>query len=86
MPDTWIFLLSEFTKKIGNLSEYRFAFDYEYILRILQNKGIVVKLDSIVAQFRYYQESKSGSQDAHFFSKLCSEKWTGLRDRSILCG
>ena len=60
------FFRTEFTKKIGNLSEYRFAFDYEYILRILQNKGIVVKLDSIVAQFRYYQESKSGSQDAHF--------------------
>ena len=48
------------------LSNYRFAFDYEYILRILKNKGKVVKLDTIVAQFRYYQESKSGSQDARF--------------------
>jgi len=60
------FFRTEFTKKIGDLSEYRFAFDYEYILRILKNKGLVVKLDAIVAQFRYYQESKSGSQDARF--------------------
>jgi glycosyltransferase involved in cell wall biosynthesis len=60
------FFRTEFTKKIGLLSNYRFAFDYEYILRILKNKGKVVKLDTIVAQFRYYQESKSGSQDARF--------------------
>ncbi len=60
------FFRTEFTKKIGNLSKYRFAFDYEYILRILKNKGTVVKLDTIVSQFRYYQESKSGSQDARF--------------------
>lgn len=60
------FFKTDFTTKIGNLSAYRFAFDYEYILRILKNKGQVVKIDSIVAQFRYYQESKSGSQDARF--------------------
>lgn len=60
------FFRTEFTKKIGDLSAYRFAFDYEYILRILKNNGIVVKIDAIVAQFRYYQESKSGSQDPRF--------------------
>lgn len=60
------FFRTEFTKKIGLLSNYRFAFDYEYILRILKNNGSVVKLNSVVAQFRYYQESKSGSQDARF--------------------
>ena len=60
------FFRTEFTKKIGNLNNYRFAFDYEYILRILKNNGIVVKLDTIVSQFRYYQESKSGSQAANF--------------------
>ncbi|MES2568226.1 MAG: glycosyltransferase [Bacteroidota bacterium] len=60
------FFRTEFTKKIGDLSPYRFAFDYEYILRILKNNGTVVKLDRIVSQFRYYQESKSGSQDARF--------------------
>jgi glycosyltransferase involved in cell wall biosynthesis len=60
------FFKTEFTKKIGNLSAYRFAFDYEYILRILKNNGAVKKLDVVVAQFRYYKESKSGSQDARF--------------------
>ena len=60
------FFKTEFTRKIGLLSNYRFAFDYEYILRILKNNGSVVKLNSVVAQFRYYQESKSGSQDARF--------------------
>ena len=60
------FFRTEFTKQIGLLSNYRFAFDYEYILRILKNKGLVIKLNSVVAQFRYYQESKSGSQDARF--------------------
>jgi glycosyltransferase involved in cell wall biosynthesis len=60
------FFRTEFTTKIGLLSNYRFAFDYEYILRILKNNGVVIKLDTIVAQFRYYQESKSGSQDARF--------------------
>lgn len=60
------FFRMEFTKKIGLLDNYRFAFDYEYILRILKNNGTVVKLDTIVSQFRYYQESKSGSQDARF--------------------
>lgn len=60
------FFRTEFTNKIGLLSNYRFAFDYEYILRILKNNGVVIKLNTIVAQFRYYQESKSGSQDARF--------------------
>ena len=60
------FFRTEFTKSIGLISNYRFAFDYEYILRILKNSGLVVKLNTVVAQFRYYQESKSGSQDARF--------------------
>ncbi len=34
------FFRTEFTKQIGLLSNYRFAFDYEYILRILKNKGL----------------------------------------------
>lgn len=79
------FFRTEFTNKIGNLKAYQFAFDYEYILRILKNNGRVYKLNLVVAQFRYYEQSKSGSQDArflieqlniakeygcHFFSKL----------------
>jgi hypothetical protein len=79
------FFRTEFTKKIGLLSEFKFAFDYEYVLRILKNNGKIKKLDTIVAKFRYYDDSKSGSQDyrflkeqlniaemygSHFFSKL----------------
>lgn len=60
------FFRTEFTRKIGDLKEYRFAFDYEYILRILKNNGNVIKLNTTVAKFRYYQESKSGSKDARF--------------------
>jgi glycosyltransferase involved in cell wall biosynthesis len=60
------FFKTRFTEKIGELINYRFAFDYEYILRILKNNGQIVKLNTIVAQFRYYQQSKSGSQDARF--------------------
>ncbi|MES2515823.1 MAG: glycosyltransferase [Bacteroidota bacterium] len=60
------FFRTAFTSKIGELANYRFAFDYEYILRILKNNGKVTKLNTIVAQFRYYEQSKSGSQDARF--------------------
>ena len=60
------FFRTEFTKKIGLLSNYKFAFDYEYILRILKNNGVIVKLNTVVSQFRYYNQSKSGSKDARF--------------------
>jgi glycosyltransferase involved in cell wall biosynthesis len=60
------FFRTAFTNKIGPLKSYRFAFDYEYILRILKNYGKVVKVNAVVAQFRYYEESKSGSKDARF--------------------
>ncbi len=60
------FFKTTFTKKIGLLSAYKFAFDYEYILRILKNNGKVVKLNCVVAQFRYYTQSKSGSRNPQF--------------------
>lgn len=60
------FFRTAFTNKIGLLKAYRFAFDYEYILRILKNKGSVIKLNAVVAQFRYYEQSKSGSKNAQF--------------------
>ena len=63
------FFRTAFTQKIGDLSSYRFAFDYEYILRILKNNGKVVKLNTTVSQFRYYEQSKSGSQDARFLQE-----------------
>lgn len=79
------FFRTEFTKKIGLLTNYQFAFDYEYILRILKNNGNVVKLDAIVAKFRYYQESKSGSQDARFLmEQLNIAKLYGCKSLSKL--
>ncbi len=60
------FFRTAFTNKIGELSSYYFAFDYEYILRCLKNKALVVKIHHNVAFFRYYTTSKSGSQDFRF--------------------
>jgi glycosyltransferase involved in cell wall biosynthesis len=60
------FFKTEFTYKIGKLRDFKFAFDYEYVLRILKNGGQVIKINRIAAQFRYYKNSKSGSQDARF--------------------
>ena len=63
------FFRTEFTKKIGPLATYKFAFDYEYILRILKNNGKVVKVNAYVAGFRYYAASKSGSQTPVFLKE-----------------
>ncbi len=60
------FFKTTFTHKIGILKPYQFAFDYEYVLRILKNNGSVAMVNCVVAQFRYYKQSKSGSQDARF--------------------
>jgi glycosyltransferase involved in cell wall biosynthesis len=63
------FFKTEFTHKIGELSAYRFAFDYEYILRCFRNHAKVHKLESNVAYFRYYNTSKSGSKDHRFLQE-----------------
>lgn len=63
------FFRSAFTRQIGELSPYYFAFDYEYILRCLKNKAVVTKLNCNVAFFRYYTTSKSGSQDFRFLKE-----------------
>ncbi len=63
------FFRTAFTKKIGELAAFHFAFDYEYILRCLKNKAKVAKLDQNVAFFRYYSTSKSGSQDYRFLKE-----------------
>lgn len=61
-----IFQPGSFTKttmsnKIGSLGAYRCCFDYEYILRLLKNGAKFFKCDFVVAKFRYYEDSKSGS-------------------------
>lgn len=63
------FFKTEFTRKIGELAPYHFAFDYEYILRCFKNNAIVKKTDATVSFFRYYTSSKSGSKDFRFLSE-----------------
>lgn len=63
------FFKTDFTSKIGALTEYRFAFDYEYILRCFKHHAKVHKLETNVAYFRYYNTSKSGSKDYRFLEE-----------------
>jgi len=55
------FFKTSITKKIGLLAPYKCCFDYEYILRLLKNQAKFYKCDFVVAQFRYYNDSKTGS-------------------------
>jgi glycosyltransferase involved in cell wall biosynthesis len=63
------FFRTAFTKKTGELAAFHFAFDYEYILRCLKNHAKVARLHTNVAYFRYYTDSKSGSQDYRFLKE-----------------
>ena len=63
------FFRTRFTREIGELSAYNFAFDYDYILRCFKNEAKIVKLDACVAYFRYYKASKSGSRDYRFLKE-----------------
>jgi glycosyltransferase involved in cell wall biosynthesis len=55
------FFKKSFTDKIGLLGTYRCCFDYEYILRCLKNGAKFYKCDFTLAEFRYYEDSKTGS-------------------------
>jgi glycosyltransferase involved in cell wall biosynthesis len=63
------FFKTSFTTKIGELANYRFAFDYEYILRLFKHHAKVHKLEENVAYFRYYNDSKSGSKNFRFLEE-----------------
>jgi glycosyltransferase involved in cell wall biosynthesis len=63
------FFRTAFTREIGELASFHFAFDYEYILRCFKHQAKTVKLDTQVALFRYYKASKSGSQDYRFLEE-----------------
>lgn len=63
------FFKTSFTTTIGDLAEYRFAFDYEYILRLFKHNAKVHKLEDNVAYFRYYNDSKSGSKNFRFLEE-----------------
>lgn len=56
------FFKKGFTDKIGLLSDqYCACFDYEYVLRLFINNAKFYRCNFILAQFRYYDNSKSGS-------------------------
>ena len=58
-----------FSKKIGELAPYHFAIDYEYIFRCLKNKANIKRLETNLAYFRYYSNSKSGSKNYKFLEE-----------------
>ncbi len=79
------FFKTNFTKKIGELDGYHFAFDYEYVLRCLKHNAKVYKLEANVAYFRYYNTSKSGSQNFRFLEEQYSiSKLYGRKTFSVL--
>ena len=55
------FFKTNFTNKIGLLEKYNCCFDYEYVLRILKNKGKIKVCDFMVSNFRIHKASKTGS-------------------------
>jgi glycosyltransferase involved in cell wall biosynthesis len=69
-PGSWF--RKEFTNTIGLLSAYQCCFDYEYICRLLKQNARLFCLNEVVAQFRYYPDSKSGS----IMKKFVEEQWT----------
>lgn len=63
------FFKKAFTDKIGLLASYSCCFDYEYILRLFKNKAKVYKCDFPVSKFRYYSNSKTGSNTVQFIKE-----------------
>lgn len=63
------FFKTSFSKKIGLLEAYHCCFDYEYILRLLSNKGNAYRINEIVSHFRYYSTSKSGALESKFINE-----------------
>lgn len=55
------FFKKPFTDKVGLLKSYRCCFDYEYVLNCFVHKAKIYCCDFVVADFRYYKTSKTGS-------------------------
>ncbi len=55
------FFKTSFTKKIGLLADYRCCFDYEYVLRCISHQANLYCCDFALANFRFYNASKTGS-------------------------
>ncbi len=60
------FFKKSFTDKIGLLASFSCCFDYEYILRLLKNDAVFYACDFPVSKFRYYANSKTGSNTVQF--------------------
>ena len=60
------FFKKEFTNKIGFLKSYNCCFDYEYVLRCLQNSAKFYVCKFKVANFRQHSSSKTGSLTPFF--------------------
>ncbi len=75
------FFKKSFTDKIGLLAPYSCCFDYEYILRLFKNKAKIYHCEFTVSKFRYYSNSKTGSNIVQFIkeqlkiSKQYGRKW-----------
>lgn len=68
-PGSWF--RKGFSNSLGLLAEYQCCFDYEYICRTLKKRAKIYCLDAVVARFRYYPDSKSGS----IMKKFVQEQW-----------
>src|ERR1035437_452653 len=64
------FFKTGFTKTIGLLKAYDCCFDYEYVLRLLNNNCKTYRINEIVSHFRYYSTSKSGAIELKFVNEL----------------
>jgi glycosyltransferase involved in cell wall biosynthesis len=60
------FFKTTFTNKIGLLADYETCFDYEYVLRIIKNNGILQECDFTVSRFRLHTQSKTKSITTKF--------------------
>ena len=79
------FFKREFTEKIGLLKNYDCCFDYEYILRLLKANAKFYKCNFVIADFRYYSSSKSGSLVNQFIEEQLSiSKLYGRKIFSLL--
>lgn len=55
------FFRKSFSDKIGLLKPYQCCFDYEYILRCMDNNARIHCCRFVVSNFRFYKTSKTGS-------------------------
>ncbi len=81
------FFRKAFTDRIGLLKPYNCCFDYEYVLRCLQNNAKMKVFDFKVANFRQHHVSKTGSLTPIFIrEQLAISKEYGRKSWHFLSG